>query len=190
MASIVGSTVLYVGFLMFSLSPRTGCAILALACLEGSDGQLVLARQLAKCTGVPQPYLAKILHALGRAGLVTTKRGYRGGYTLARPANAISLLDVADAMEGNGWLVRCVMGLSECSDERSCPVHTCWKRQRERIAGELAGVTIVDVARFERGASKPRLGTCCDSEIVRRASHKRKEGKNGSVPTLDDETSD
>ncbi len=135
---------------MLSLSTTTGYAIRALACMsEVSTGHWVLARDIAEHTGIPRAYLAKILHALGKSGLVVAKRGYRGGFALARPASDISLLDVARAVEGKEGLTTCLLGLAECSDERACPTHAFWMEMRQRIEGELEQVTLREAAAFE-----------------------------------------
>ncbi len=76
---------------MLSLNQTTGYAILALAYLEQSPGRPRLAKDIAAATGVPLPYLSKLLHALTRTGLIHGKRGYRGGFTLAKPTSQISL---------------------------------------------------------------------------------------------------
>ncbi|MHC5013665.1 MAG: RrF2 family transcriptional regulator [Planctomycetota bacterium] len=72
---------------MLSLSHTTGYAILALACLEGAGGRWVLSTEIAELTGTPRPYLSRVLHTLRRSGLVRAKRGYRGGFALARAAS-------------------------------------------------------------------------------------------------------
>ncbi len=144
---------------MLSLSQTTGYAILALSCLDGCHDQWVLARTIAKCTGVPLPYLSKLLHALAGSGLIHAKRGYRGGFQLARAADQISLLQIAEAVEGQSWLPRCLLGLEECSDQRACPTHAFWKKERARIEAELAGMTLNDVARFEKQRGT-RLSEC------------------------------
>ncbi|MEX0652726.1 MAG: Rrf2 family transcriptional regulator [Phycisphaeraceae bacterium] len=137
---------------MLALSHTVGYAILALICLEPPGGAWRGGQKIARATGVPKPYLSKILHALGRAGLIHTKRGYRGGFTLARAAEQISVMDVIEALEGRAWQPRCLLGLTDCSDERACPAHDMWTQERDRIEQHLRNLTVAEVARFERGA--------------------------------------
>lgn len=134
---------------MLALSQTTGYAILALSCLDGRQEQWVLAKSIAQCTGIPLPYLSKLMHALAKSQLVRAKRGYRGGFQLARPADQISLLEVANAVEGPAWLTKCLLGLEECSDQRACPMHAFWIAQRAKIEHELTKKTLHDVAQFE-----------------------------------------
>ncbi|MHC4710827.1 MAG: RrF2 family transcriptional regulator, partial [Planctomycetota bacterium] len=103
---------------MLSLSQTTGYAILALSCLVEDQDRWVLSRDIAATTEIPGPYLSRVLHALGRSGLIRTKRGYRGGFALARPASRISLLDVAEAVEGRDWKAPCLLGLTSCVQVR------------------------------------------------------------------------
>ena len=135
---------------MLALSQTTGYAILALSCLEESKGALMLAQDIARYTGIPLPYLSKILHSLGQSGLIHGKRGYRGGFVLAHPASRITLMDIVEAVDGHKWEPRCLLGLEECSDERACPTHEFWKVERQRIEDELRRITLHEVARFER----------------------------------------
>lgn len=144
---------------MLALSQTTGYAILALSCLDGCQDRWVLAKDIANCTGISLPYLSKLLHALNGSGLIRAKRGYRGGFQLARPAKQISLLNVAEAVEGRRWLPECLLGLEECSDHRACPTHEFWKKERSRIEKELKRLTLRAVAEFERQRGT-RLADC------------------------------
>lgn len=135
---------------MLGLSQTTGYAILALACMDGPDGDCILVREISGRTGITKPYLAKLIHALGVAGLVETKRGHRGGVLLSRPAANIRVLEVLEAIEGPGALSGCLLGRTDCSDERACPTHHFWKRMREEVRSNLARMTLAEVSRFER----------------------------------------
>lgn len=134
----------------------TAYAIRALTCLAQSQGCWFQAREIASRAGVPRPYLAKVLHALSVAGLVKTKRGYKGGYALARPARHINLLNIVVAIEGEGPNNRCLLGLADCSDERACPIHDFWKDERERIIALLKKLELGEVAAFEEFNLVPR----------------------------------
>jgi Rrf2 family protein len=109
----------------------------------------ILARKIADETGISKPYLTKILHRLGRAGLINGKRGYRGGIALTRPANRISVLDISEALDGDTWKERCLLGLPSCGDLHPCPLHEYWLKERRRIERKLARLTLDEVARFK-----------------------------------------
>lgn len=146
---------------MFALSQTAGYAITALSQLVTRPNEWTLARDLAAETEIPLPYLSKILQLLTRSQLVRAKRGYRGGFVLARPANQMRLLDIVEAIDGTACLSRCMLGLSSCSEDRACPAHLFWKNIRLQIAQELSQLTLADVARFE--ASRAQLRELIDS---------------------------
>ncbi len=152
---------------LISLSHTTGYAILALACIGSWKGEWVQADQIHECTGVPKPYLRKLLHAMGRAGLINTKRGCQGGCVLARPPEEITLLDVVEAVESRELESNCLLGLTGCSDAHPCPVHRFWKHEWPRIEAELVQKTLADAATYVRSSRGAILTKCpdlnCDS---------------------------
>jgi Rrf2 family protein len=101
---------------------------------------------------VPAAYLAKIIQALARAGLVRTRPGTRGGVSVIAPAEAVTLLRVIEAVEGPIRLNRCVEAPGACPRDRFCPVHLVWTRLQALVTRELDGVTIAALARL---ASRP-----------------------------------
>lgn len=149
---------------MLSLSQTTGYAILALGCIASWKGQRVLARQVQKCTGISMPYLRKLLYALGKAGLIETKRGYRGGLVLARPAEKITLLDVVQAVEHENPLPDCLLGLPGCCEAVPCPMRNFWEKERARIKAKLGRITIAQAARSVVAARWGRLISCPSEE--------------------------
>ena len=134
---------------MFGLSNTSGYGILALSCLVMHPDQWVLAQQITETTSVPKPYLLKILNLLAEAKLIEAKRGYRGGFRLARPATEISLWEIAEAIEGPHLLARCLLGLADCRDDRACPTHDFWREERRRIEKQLHVINLAQIADFE-----------------------------------------
>ena len=127
---------------MLSFSSATGYAVLALTYVYGQEGSWVLANEIAAHTSIPKPYLSKIMHALHKAGLVRAKRGYRGGYAMARSAEEITLLDVVEAIEGAKWKTRCLLGAKSCRGHDCCPTYRFWSAEKGRIEAELRRVTL------------------------------------------------
>lgn len=77
------------------------CRVLAeLARLHGS-GELAQIEYLARVEHVPPQFLAQILSELRNGGLITSRRGIQGGYTLARPPDQISLYDIITVIDGD-----------------------------------------------------------------------------------------
>lgn len=87
---------------------------------------------IAEATRVPGPYLSKVLASLVKAGLVTARRGPGGGLTLSRSADAISVLDVVNAVDPLPRIRTCPLGL-KAHGTRLCALHT-------RLDRAIAGV--------------------------------------------------
>jgi Rrf2 family iron-sulfur cluster assembly transcriptional regulator len=140
------------------LQPKVFYAAKALAEVVGSPDGALSVRAMAKATGVPEPYLAKIVHALARRDLVATRRGVGGGVTGARrtPLDKVTLYDLCIALDDPVVEPRCLIGEAECSDERACPAHAFWSPQRARLIEFLRSTTLRDVAAFERRAPRRR----------------------------------
>lgn len=136
---------------MSALSQGTGYAIQALSCIAAAAGKPQLVREVAENCDLPAPYLAKIVHKLGRAGLVHTQRGIHGGVTLVRSATDVTLMDVCVALEDPVIERRCLLGVAECSDARACPAHAFNVEQRRQLVDFLTETTIADIAAFEIG---------------------------------------
>jgi len=141
---------------MLCLSQTTGYAIAVLAHLHGPGGEPRQLRTLARLAGVPYAYLAKRMPGLVAAGLVSSARGRGGGIRLARPPEAITLLEISEAVEARQWLGRCLLGLDSCSDERACPAHEFWKATRQRIEVTLRSTTLADVIAHDRRQARRR----------------------------------
>ena len=97
-------------------------------------GARVSAAQLAQETGLPAPTVQKLVSRLTAAGLLRSIRGAGGGLQLARPAAAISLADIVEAVEGPIALTACVeQGRHDCALERSCSVRPHWTVVNEAL---------------------------------------------------------
>lgn len=113
------------------------------------NGVPVRVHQIARNTGIPRPYLAKMVHMLGKAGVLETIRGRKGGVRLAKPATAFTIKDLLEIIEGPDAFTGCLLGLEECSDERACPSHEMWKPVRESLAQQLSQLTLAEARAFE-----------------------------------------
>ena len=109
-------------------------------------GRVSLISEIAAASDVPQTFLAKIFQSFAKLGLVTSSRGTGGGFILARPAAAITLREVVEAVEGPIVPNRCLIGDS-CDRGGPCLVHGVWKTVQTEVVKILEGVTIETLAR-------------------------------------------
>lgn len=105
------------------------------------------ATELATETGIPLPTAQKIVSLLTRAGLMKSARGTGGGIVLARPAAAISLAEIIEAVEGPIAMTACVdAGRHDCALEKTCAVQPHWGAVNEAVRGALGGVSLASLA--------------------------------------------
>lgn len=65
------------------------------------EGEFVNAERICEATAVSKKYLEQMLRGLRQAGLVRTRRGAEGGYSLARPASRITVAEIVRLMDGS-----------------------------------------------------------------------------------------
>ncbi len=106
----------------------------------------ISATQLAAETGLPVPTVQKLVSRLTSAGLLRSSRGVGGGLKLARPAAAISLADIVEAVEGPIALTSCIDHASDCTLEASCSVRPHWPIVNAALRGALADVPLTRLA--------------------------------------------
>lgn len=109
------------------LSQTAEYALRAMAWIASRPaGGPVLARELSQGTGIPAQYLAKILRRLVLAGILVSRKGRGGGFTLARPADRIRFRDVLTAVDAYPREDRCAFGWGACDAAHPCPLHDSW----------------------------------------------------------------
>lgn len=108
-------------------------------------GGRISAGELAKETGVPSPTAHKVVSKLTGAGLLRSVRGSGGGLQLARPAAAISVADIVEAVEGPIALTACMEGQA-CAIDHHCQVKPYWPMINGALRGALADISLTHVA--------------------------------------------
>jgi Rrf2 family protein len=121
----------------------------------------VRASEIASRTMIPEPYLAQVLHALGRAGMVRSQRGPHGGHALAVEPDEISLNTVMDCLGARENLVACLEDLKMCIHVPSCAQREVWQEVELAVYRILSSKTIGDLVDRSYvltagGASKPQ----------------------------------
>jgi Rrf2 family protein len=100
---------------------------------------------VAKEQRIPPSFLAKIISQLSIAGLLHTSRGARGGVTLARDPQDISLLEVVEAIDGPIQLNECVGNEGSCTFDDNCPIKLVWCSAQEELVQRLRSTNFADL---------------------------------------------
>ena len=130
---------------MLRVSKLTDYGTVIMAYLARHPGQPYAAAEVAGALGVSLPTVSKVLKKLTRGGLLCATRGAKGGYSLSRPAAAISLTQIIDAMEGPIGLTECGAIPGLCAQEPDCALRVNWRRVSRLVLKALDGVTLADM---------------------------------------------
>lgn len=113
-------------------------------------------RDLAELQGVPAEFLAKVFTKLHKSGLVVATEGAKGGFTLARPADEITVNDVVVAIDGQKALFECKEIRARCAvfegnapewaTSGVCSIHAVMLDAQEQMQKALANYTLADIA--------------------------------------------
>lgn len=110
-------------------------------------GTVVSLREIAGRQGLKVKYLEQIFTKLTHAGLVKSKKGPGGGYSLQRPVNAIKIIEIMEAVGESRAPVQCLVPDNEghCSRLEHCVIRPYWKRMKETIDQFLDTSTLYDI---------------------------------------------
>jgi len=131
----------------------------------------VTGREIAELERLPADYVEQILLRLRRANLVRSTRGARGGYTLARRSEEISIRDVIEASEMTTFDLHCEshpVGEERCSTAHSCSIRPVWMLLQRKIDDVLSGVFLSDLLNGENEVAA-RVGLTERQQPVARA---------------------
>ena len=108
---------------------ETDYAVRCALYLAGTDAEVTSVAEIAVHTQVPKIFLAKILQRMMRAGIVKSLRGTKGGFCLAKPPAAITLLDI-------------VRGIQQSTGINLCAVHPVWIDIRTGVENRLQQINL------------------------------------------------
>jgi Rrf2 family protein len=142
---------------MLRLSKKADYALIAMKhlTLQQGDGASTSAREIAEQYDIPLELMAKVLQRLVRSGLLASTQGTRGGYTLQRAPQSISVADVIQAIDGPFTVTACSTEDHDCDQFHKCSVRDPLWRLRERILEALGTVSVAELASDPEGLAVP-----------------------------------
>lgn len=131
---------------MIRITKQTDYGIVLLTHLSANSERQFNAPDLAAEARLPLPMVSKILKLLARDGLLTSHRGVKGGYSLARAPQLISMAEIIAALEGPIAITECIDENGDCAHEARCQVRGNWQRINEAVLAALKGITLAEMA--------------------------------------------
>jgi Rrf2 family protein len=130
-------------------------AMLYLAQLE--PNQRAATSQIAEEQHIPPSFLAKIISQLSIAGLIHTSRGARGGVSLARLPDEVSILEVVEAIDGPISLNECTTSVNACPFGDDCPLRSLWCDTQAELVAKLRSTTFAEFVKDAEGLGEVSL---------------------------------
>ncbi len=139
--------------MMFSTKAEYGVRVMA-HLAKRDDNAPVSLGSIAEAEGLPLAYLEHLIQRLRREGLVESRRGARGGYSLARAPEAITMAEIVRALEGEIAPIECITADADgelvCARDgelghEPCPTKLLWTRVQGSIVRTLSDMTLQDL---------------------------------------------
>ncbi|MDR3610082.1 MAG: Rrf2 family transcriptional regulator [Ignavibacteriaceae bacterium] len=121
---------------MFSKKCEYGLqAVLYLA--AHMDRDAIPAEEVAGKLSIPKEFVSKILQSLTESGIINSRKGKSGGFSIAKDPKKIKLIDIVAAIDGLSMFNSCVMGFPNCDVNNPCPLHDKWGELRTKAYSML-----------------------------------------------------
>lgn len=126
------------------LSTKGRYATRILLCILRMEGEMpVSKKKIAEQEGISTDYIEQIIVPLKNAGLVSSVRGLRGGFRLAKEPAEITIFDILSASEGSINLVGCLA--EGCSRSDSCVVQRVWQGASDKLRDYFSEITLKEL---------------------------------------------
>ena len=110
------------------------------------DAGITPLSEIAEAKEIPEKFLAKIFQSLARNGIVRSYRGVKGGFTLARSPDEITVMSVLKAIQGPYHLLPCIPDPNRCTRTGSCPLRNLLMVVENGLVETFESHTLADLA--------------------------------------------
>lgn len=141
---------------MLSNTCKYGLRAIVYIAGNNNEGEKIGIKKISHDLELPMPFLAKILQSLAKKKILLSSKGPNGGFSLARPANEIFLIEVVKAIDGDDVFSRCVLHNDNCKsiDENkvACALHGEYVKQRHKIETLFSAKSIYSLVNTARNS--------------------------------------
>ncbi len=116
---------------MLSLTCKTAIKAVIYLSRKSEDGEKANIKEISSSIGASEHTVGKILQLLARKKIINSLKGPYGGFYLNEEQQEQPIINIVEAVEGDGVFNECGLGLSECSASHPCPIHDEYKIARE-----------------------------------------------------------
>lgn len=117
---------------------------------EKQNGSITPLSEISEAKEIPEKFLAKIFQSLSRSGIVRSHRGVRGGFTLAKHPEEISVKEVLESIHGPYHLVKCINDTSVCDKSEICALRDMLVIAEEKLVALFKEHTLAGLVRSQK----------------------------------------
>ena len=137
---------------MFSNSSKYAIKAVLFLAVNSSEDHRIMVKDMAEPINVPQAYLAKLLQELSRKGIISSKKGPKGGFFLSKENSQLTLMDVVNVIDAGDKFNACLLSLEKCNADKPCPLHDLAIPSRSKFIHSLNQNSIKDFSmQIEQG---------------------------------------
>ncbi len=132
---------------MFSKACEYAIKATLLIASHSLSGKRISVKDIAKETGSPLPFTAKVLQQLARQGIIQSVQGIHGGFEIGRKElQETRLIEIVTTIDGVTIFTSCGLGLKACNALKPCPMHHRFAAVRGELKAMLEDTTVMDLA--------------------------------------------
>jgi Rrf2 family protein len=131
---------------MLQITRQTEYAIRGLQDLARRNGEApVQLKSIARNCDVSEAFLAKIFQMLSQQHIVKSHRGVKGGFSLGRSPETITLRDIVEVCEGGIALNHCLRQSNRCENVGECNMTVAWSKAQQALIEALEDTRLADL---------------------------------------------
>ena len=130
---------------MFTNSSKYAIKALCVIVMQSSIERKLLVKEIAEQTGIPRPFLSKILQQLSSKNFISSTKGRHGGFYIEKEQLENSLLDIIIEVEGKNKLQRCAINFDSCDAQNPCPIHDFIAVAKNQLQENIKNIKLKDL---------------------------------------------
>ena len=130
---------------MFTNSSKYAVKALCMIVEQSSVERKLLVKEIAEQTGIPRPFLSKILQQLSSNNFISSTKGRHGGFYVDQNQLEHSLLDIIIEVEGKNRLQRCAIDFDSCDAQNPCPIHDFITAAKTELQENVKNIKLKDL---------------------------------------------
>jgi Rrf2 family protein len=116
-------------------------------------GKVTPLSEISESQKVPEKFLAKIFQNLSKSGLIKSHRGVKGGFSMNRNPEDLTVKEVLESIQGPYFIAKCLADETTCRKSNNCSVRTLLQKTQDRILEVFEGHTIADLLVMQKNMS-------------------------------------